>query len=208
MALDLGALPPDLASRAHAINNLGQVVGVSMPSPSSSFGGDAVFWSGGTLTPFIQNEDPGHIVTSALNDLGQVVGGLFTNAFMWQDGVMTSLGPSGGTYSFAEGINNAGQIVGRSSIAQGPLRAFIFENGQMIDLNSRVVDLSEWEYLSSASDINESGQIVGFGRLRGGFSDNEVFLLTPIPEPSSALLLLAGFTLTFPILCRKRCGQS
>jgi len=59
----------------------------------------------------------------------------------------------------------------------------------MFDLRTLVSNPGGWTLLSEAWDIKSSGQIVGFGTFNG--SRNEVFLLTPFPELSSALCLLA-----------------
>ncbi len=71
---------------------------------------------------------------SGINNAGQVVGISYATggnrAFIWQDGVMTSLGVMGGTpfsttgNSYASGINASGQVVGRSSNFIG-MRGFI-----------------------------------------------------------------------------------
>jgi hypothetical protein len=59
--------------------------------------------------------------------------------------------------------------------------------------------------LHAASDINEAGQIIGFGTLNGA---ERSFLLTPfvapaIPEPASWALMIAGFGIA-GIMARRR----
>ncbi len=125
------------------------------------------------------------------------------HAFLWQEGVMTDLGTLGGktsvaqprlppscnlqlhpaafggtavgTFSLANGINNSGQIVGRSIAANGEDHAFVWFGGLMTDLNSVIPAASGWTLVEGAS-INGSGQIVGFGTING---QTHAFLLTP-----------------------------
>jgi probable HAF family extracellular repeat protein len=191
VAMDIGTVSPDNASRALALNQLGGVAGVSLPGVGSAFGNDAFYWNGSSITPFILNRDPFQFDVKGINDLGQIVGRLNSTGYVWQNGVLTDLGTLGGSSSLANSINNAGQIVGRSAIAAGPAHAFIYASGQMLDLNSLVADLSDWESLNIAYDINEHGQIVGTGRYRGSVA-NEVFLLTPIAVPEPSVLALVG----------------
>jgi probable HAF family extracellular repeat protein len=70
---------------------------------------------------------------------------------------MTDLGTLGGASSFVSGINDSGQVVGRSETATGSRHAFITgPNGVgMIDLGTLGGSFS------SAADINEAGQVVG-----------------------------------------------
>lgn len=114
---DLGTLT-GVSSRATAINNRGQIAGFYIdPDTQLSPGAlHAFLYSNGVMTPL--GALGGGSVTEALgiNDLGQVVGGTGTGAFLYQDGVMTDLNTlidpiPGFGLGEAYGINNAGQIV-------------------------------------------------------------------------------------------------
>jgi hypothetical protein len=65
--------------------------------------------------------------------------------------------------------------------------AFIFSNGQMQDLNS-LIGPSNWK-LESATAINNEGQIAGYGINPSG--QPHAFLLTRVPEPTSAGIVLS-----------------
>jgi probable HAF family extracellular repeat protein len=72
-------------------------------------------------------------------------------------GSMIDLGTlPGGTWSFASGINNRGEIVRSGDSADGEERAFLWQNGTMIDLGPLPGGA-----FTSASGINNRGQIVG-----------------------------------------------
>src|SRR5215208_6181057 len=65
------------------------------------------------------------------------------------------LGTLGGTYSMVSDINDRGQVVGESTIAESFVsHAFLWEAGVAIDLGSLGGN-------STAFDINRSGQVVG-----------------------------------------------
>lgn len=66
------------------------------------------------------------------------------------------------------------------------LHAFIYQDGQMTDLNSLIRPDSGWE-LTHANGINAKGVIVGSGYFEG---ESRAFMLIPIPEPTSAMLLM------------------
>jgi len=68
---------------------------------------------------------------------------------------VTDLGNLGGA-SYADGINNAGQIAGYSFLANGTYHAFEYQGGAMTDLNPILGGTN-----SAAYAINASGQIVG-----------------------------------------------
>jgi probable HAF family extracellular repeat protein len=71
---------------------------------------------------------------------------------------MRDLGTLGGHYSFAEAINDRGQVIGASTTEEredSPLHAFMWENGNMTDLGTLGGDFS------TASAINDHGRVVG-----------------------------------------------
>jgi probable HAF family extracellular repeat protein len=208
IAIDIGALPGLGGSRASAINDLGHAAGVSFPNSGAGFGYAAFFWDGSILKPISQIQDvtPDQVNVSDVNDADRVVGRFNSRAFWWQAGSLVTLGTLGGAFSEANAINDAGQIVGRSTDASGAAAAFLYQEGQMVDLNELVVGLSGWERLEIAYDINESGQIVGIGKLKGGISDSEVFLLTPIPEPAVTGLFIVGTVVFYYCRGRRSCS--
>jgi probable HAF family extracellular repeat protein len=224
---DLGSLPGGKNSYAQGINDSGQVVGfantgptgtprfsngreVAFPDASLSMGGveHAVLYDHGKAIDLgtLGGESS---AARAINNAGVIVGtselpGGEQHAFVYADGKMTDLGILGTDwkntfwnlpYSQAHDINNAGQIVGQSNS-----RAFLFEDGKMLDLNT-LVDLPGIT-LTSAWDINNAGQILATG------TDDMVnrkhvydFLLSPsdlavpeyaIPEPSTLAVLVLG----------------
>jgi probable HAF family extracellular repeat protein len=113
-----------------------------------------------------------------INETGHVAGfaATFQRTFpvLWRDGQAIDLGGYGG----ANGINDADQVVGSSSIPNDPFgpRATLWRDGKHFDLNTLTPQGTDW-HLTQAIAINNAGQIVGVGtradqRLRA-------FLLTP-----------------------------
>lgn len=115
-----------------------------------------------------------------INNVGQVVGTMGMTAFMWQNGLLTMLGGLGDNdFSGARAINDVGQIVGSAyteSFGTLALHAFIWQEGVMTDLNGLLPIDSDW-LLRNAMDINERGDIVGYGFHNGEFRQ---FLYTAI----------------------------
>jgi probable HAF family extracellular repeat protein len=178
-----------------AINDSGQVVGISDLHPGGSNAGMGAFlYSGGKMIS-LGTLGGSQSEARALNASGQVVGNSTTangqtHAFLYSGGKMTDLGTLGGKYGSAEGINNAGQVVGSAQTSiNGATHAFVFIDGKITDLNSLIHPESRW-FLTNANAINNLGQIVGTGRNSNG--EYQAFLLTPEPAPEPSTLALFG----------------
>jgi probable HAF family extracellular repeat protein len=90
---------------------------------------------------------------------------------------ITELGTLGGSFSFAYGVNDEAEVVGTSNVPGADnAHAFLYRDGRMWDLNDPADAASRGWILSCARAINASGQIVGFGNVRG---QTMAFLLTP-----------------------------
>jgi probable HAF family extracellular repeat protein len=91
-------------------------------------------------------------------------------AFLWEGRTVTDLGvPAGDDLSRARGINEDGAVVGEWRVlidGQQRFKAFVYEGGQMKDLNGLIPADSGWD-LTGAQAINETGQIVGSGTING-----------------------------------------
>lgn len=191
----LGTLGGD-ASEALAVNNLGRVAGKSQPTGSQSY--HAFFWRSGygmaDLGTLGGAQSFGHDLNDAdvvvgYSELSEVTGTIdlpIRRAFVWLNGQMTALPtlpigpPPGGAYgpdnihTIANGVNNAGVIVGESFPNGG---ACVWRSGVIRDLNDLIPAGSGW-WLSKAKAINDAGQIVGIGYHNGL---TRAFLLTPAP---------------------------
>src|SRR6202034_2029899 len=91
--------------------------------------------------------------------------------------------------SYANAINDSGQIVGDAVNAAGGLDAFLYSNGTMTDLNTLLPANSGWQ-LQTAAGINNKGVIAGVGTAPDGSTDAYTLYLngsstpTPTPPPS------------------------
>jgi probable HAF family extracellular repeat protein len=170
------ALPPlagDSASAATAINDAGQVVGISgacYKAVGASSAKHSVLWESGVPIEIPNLGGVAWNTPAAINQLGQVVG--FSDlpgdgpdapnfhAFFWsrKTGIADLGTLPGDSISLAYAINERGQIVGQS-IGGGGSRAFIYEDGAMQDLNALVPAGSP--LLVYANDVNDRGEIVG-----------------------------------------------
>lgn len=129
-----------------------------------------------------------------MNNLGQVVGesdlagDQTAHAFLANAGMkMLDLGVVGNDYySFGFGINDAGEIVGLSANADfSVIRAFIRQNGTLVDLNTLVTGNNSL-YLLTACFINSKGEITGIALDSAG--EEHAYLATPAPGDAAGTL--------------------
>lgn len=139
-------------SQARAINTLGQVVGDYAPVDEPYSKVLAFVWKDGVkqdILPLAGN----YAYAADINDAGQVVGVSNGQVFVWQNGVMTYLGISGGGNNYS--INNAGTVIGPE---------FIYQAGVVINPTSLLPPPAPGTMMIggvSLEDINNLGQIVG-----------------------------------------------
>ncbi len=184
----------EIGSPIHAINNQNQIVG-GLYNPSEP------------IHAFVYNTDTDVLVdlnnmvgipegeSWDINDRKQVVGWMSEaykpyHAFIYDpDTCYEDLGSLGYDFSRAYAINESSQVVGVTKDPQtGSFDAFLWQDGVMVSLDSLLPSDSGWD-LREAYDINSSGQIVGYGKYEG---KPQAFLMTPVPEPASMLLLMLG----------------
>jgi probable HAF family extracellular repeat protein len=134
-----------------------------------------------------------------INRSGQIVGAMDVgaddrHASLYADGKTTDLGvPGAFKYSVANGINDAGDIVGTAYSYTGggflwvsiDSRPYLYAQGRWEDL-SAAVDLTgtDLDHLREAVRINNRGQIIGQAMGKGAYRG---FLLTPMASPSPDL---------------------
>ncbi|HTK81165.1 MAG TPA: T9SS type A sorting domain-containing protein [Bacteroidota bacterium] len=174
----IGALYPGGFVAAQAINNLNQITGYAPPSADKS--PVAFLWENGSMTNL---GVPAQISSRGLsiNDSGDVAGVGYdssrTYPFLRKDGVVIDVTPPGTFGGSAAGINNSGQMAVNGWYNDTVSHAFLWEHGAATDLGTL-----ESGNISSASAINNVGQVVGFSTLS--------------PSGGAAAFLSSGGTMT------------
>jgi len=170
----LGANKPGGSSTANAINELGHIVGTTVPPSDFFFDLPQGFLLRDGERINLGYLDPAspYTIPADLNEAGHVVGIAYVpvstslivrQPFLWKDGHIKQLAlPNGqpGLYNqaYARSINNFGQIVGH--LATGTNRAVIWENDGVKFLND-LISVDPGIHLSTAEAINDKGWIVG-----------------------------------------------
>jgi probable HAF family extracellular repeat protein len=199
----------DNGGNAYAINDLGHVVGNSNDLAGATPFGDAFLWDG-TMHDLGRLFDES--TAFAVNDEDVVAGessqvNHFSHAFVYSAGGMHDIdcdtrgrvafgcsGPGTGG-SRADGINNAGQVVGEENG-----RAFLWDSADgMVDLNT-LLPAGSSDVLTNAVAINDSGQIIVTGASSSYLLTPPPVTIPPAPELTApadgALLNSSGVTVT------------
>ena len=164
--------------------------------------GDVVGWvadasNGGLVRAFLWDAQMGmrpifndatiESAAYAINDDGIVVGycrcgsknyAIFVHDLKTSSTKLFSLSGPGArqTPRVAYSVNQSGQVVGESNG-----KAVLISGGKILDLNGSVTNNPGWS-LRIAYDINDAGQIAGFGITSTG--EARAFLLTPVQSPN------------------------
>ena len=189
---ELPPLPGDSVSAATALNDHGQVVGISGICDQAAGRFSAihnVLWENGNPVDIGDLGGVAWNTPMAISQDGDVVG--FANASAADEGnfnpraflriegqPIQNLGTlPGDVTSQALGINRWRQVVGQSCDVDDNCRAFLWQNGVMTDLND-LVGFGYDDVLTTANDIDDFGRITG-----QGFDDDAgqfvAFLATP-----------------------------
>ena len=194
--------------QASAINNRGQIVGISETTvpdsgcPASKPGKiiSPVFWEKGEVRslPTLAGDPDGFV--QGINNRGQAVGSsgtcanIATHAVLWDNDVAVPLSDLGHDGSDAYAINNRGQIVGYVSSHDGStIFAAIWQNGGVTTIPTLPEDSAAF-----ATGINNRGQVVGstfnsMGWSHGFISQDGVMTnLNKLIREDSNLLIIAA----------------
>ena len=192
--------PPGPWFTGVAINDSGQVVGNGPVEPNGPT--HALLYSRGKVTDLGMLPGANVSVVTGINRKGQVVGysgveetpnsGSYSmlRAFLYTNGSMQDLGTLGGTYAYAEAINDDGVVVGSAYTASDDCaQAFVYRNGVMSPVGTCQTTLR-------AFLLNKRGNITGItprdgnGRFHTFFSKNgssviDIGCLDSVPNPGN-----------------------
>jgi PEP-CTERM motif len=194
-------------NQALGINNSDETVGYYAPTVTGSPGDVAYSQKGGVFTN-INALLPSNFNSQAtgLNNKGEIVGffqttkGLSSSlGFLDDDGTITTIDPFGSTFTQALGINDLGEIVGFYTDSMGDRHGYI-DNGGVLTSFDPAGSIG-----TTINGVNDLGDIVGFYATAN--ADVIGFVGTPVPEPSTWAMMLAGFAgFGFLSYCKVRMG--
>lgn len=204
---ELPLISGDTSGAATAINNRGQIVGISGicdQAVGRHTAKHAVLWDKGEVIDIGNLGAELWITPMFINERGDIVGfgatrpddlaGNFLRAFIWtRKGGMKRLDPlplPDHVSSQAASINERRQVVGSSCTLAGDCLAFLWENDVLKNLNDFIAPGFDG-VLVNAQDINDRGEITGrafdpdTGKLRA-------FVAVPVSVPGSETSKMAA----------------
>ena len=194
---------PEGAERAapFAVNESGTVVGNvedfgeydEQTGETVGAYGDAIMWRDGVPEVISNVGSDSSAYARDVDEAGNVLVGVnSSSAYVRAPSGATTPIPSLGGFVEAIRMNDHGQVVGRAERSDGHQTAFLYDaaTDSTVDLQSLVPTDSGWR-LQAANDINNRGEIVGYG-VKGG--QLAAFKLTPPspPAPGSVSAPVAG----------------
>jgi len=152
-----------VATIADDINSSGDIVGYYYSGGPNNH---AFLYSGGVYTTI---DDPLGIssVATGINDADEVVGfynsGGVNHGFLYSAGIYTTLDhPLGMGGTFAQDVNDLGQIVGNYQDAGGNNHGFLYSGGVFTSIDDPLAGAGPSGNGSFAQGINDAGEIVGY----------------------------------------------
>lgn len=182
---------------ANAINSAGTIVGYTYLNDVSQ----ALVWASSSSSHVVLASLGGtNDQAAAINDSGLIVGYSTTSTAVERAALWT-LNETSGTYivtdlgalsatgsSHAYAISSSGVAVGDASTVSSQQHATYYYNGTAYDLNDYVT-LASGYYLSSATGINDLGQILAT-MTNGTTSYGVLLTISAVPEPATCAALL------------------
>jgi probable HAF family extracellular repeat protein len=186
--IELGTLPGDNLSEAHAINDEGQIVGYSMNTSTGPL--RPFLWEDGVMIELEVPLGP-YAVASGISENGMVTGwmgnlAISTHSSLWRDGeaeVLPNLPLGVSVRPYA--VNRLGEVAGRTTLEDPDppgfvRRATLWRPGEVVVLPTPP------EFRGSyAFDVGEAGQVIGYFDAEGSnanegvmWMNGEVILLT------------------------------
>ena len=142
-----------------------------------------------------------------ISDNGQFIVGSSGNgsqAFIWSatTGALLAPIPSVSSGGSLDSVNDQGWAVGTSGgLYSNP---FLYADGQSYLISSIISNGAGWNFTTttsaSAAEISNNGLIVGTAKLNG---IEHAYMLTPVPEPTTYALMMAGL-MTLGFVARRR----
>lgn len=180
-------------NQALGINNANETTGYYAPTPAGTTNQIAYSQKGGVFTN-INALLPSNVNSQAvgINSAAtpSIVGFYMPTSttslgFLDMGGTITPIDPFGSTFAMALGVNDLDEIVGIYTDASGFQHGFVDNGGVPTSFDP------PGSTMTTINGVNDLGDIVGFFTEANG--DVVGFVGTPVPEPATWAMMIAGF---------------